>query len=87
MLRFPLAAVALILSIFVSPVTAGELRREVLPSRALGRDLPFLVYVPDGYDSDIKYYPVLYLLHGAGDDENAWATVKNQQPPGTNARR
>src|SRR4051794_23317371 len=74
MLRFPLAAVALILSIFVSPATAGELRREVLPSRALGRDLPFLVYVPDGYDSDTKYYPVLYLLHGAGDDENAWAT-------------
>jgi len=74
MLRFALAAVALILSTFVSPAIAGELRREVLHSAALGRDLPFLVYVPDGYDSDTKNYTVLYLLHGAGDDENAWAS-------------
>lgn len=74
MLRFALAAVALILATFVPPATAGELRREVLLSQALGRDLPFLVYVPDGYNSGNKYYTVLYLLHGAGDNENAWAT-------------
>lgn len=52
---------------------AGELRRDVIPSIHLGREFPFLVYVPDGYDSGQQHYPVLYLLHGAGDNENSWA--------------
>jgi enterochelin esterase-like enzyme len=29
------------------------------------------VYLPPGYSKDTKY-PVLYLLHGAGDDETGW---------------
>lgn len=31
-----------------------------------------VVYTPPGYSKD-KKYPVLYLLHGAGDDENGWS--------------
>jgi enterochelin esterase-like enzyme len=32
------------------------------------------VYLPPGYDrSPRKRYPVLYLLHGYGDDEGAWS--------------
>ncbi len=30
------------------------------------------VYTPPGYTKD-KKYPVLYLLHGIGGDENEWA--------------
>ena len=30
-----------------------------------------VVYTPPGYSKDTKY-PVLYLLHGAGDDETGW---------------
>lgn len=30
------------------------------------------VYTPAGYDSGDRRYPVLYLLHGMGGDENAW---------------
>src|SRR3712207_6163523 len=30
-----------------------------------------LVYTPPGFSKDRKY-PVLYLLHGAGDDETGW---------------
>lgn len=30
-----------------------------------------VVYTPPGYSKDAKY-PVLYLLHGAGDDETGW---------------
>src|SRR5437870_2139943 len=30
-----------------------------------------VVYTPPGYSKDTRY-PVLYLLHGAGDDENGW---------------
>lgn len=35
--------------------------------------MPFVVYLPDGYESAHQFYPVLYLLHGAGGDERAWA--------------
>ena len=32
------------------------------------------VYVPAGYDENLsERYPVLYLLHGAGEDESGWA--------------
>lgn len=52
---------------------AGDLRRESIPSASLGRDLPYLIYVPDGYDEGQQHYPVLYLLHGAADNETSWA--------------
>ena len=33
------------------------------------------VYVPAGYDENLsERYPVLYLLHGAGEDETGWPT-------------
>ena len=32
-----------------------------------------LVYTPPGYDAQTKMrYPVLYLQHGAGEDETGW---------------
>jgi enterochelin esterase-like enzyme len=55
-----------------SVVHASEIRRETVASPALGRSLAYLVYVPDGYDAGALRYPVLYLLHGAGSDENTW---------------
>jgi enterochelin esterase family protein len=33
------------------------------------------VYTPPGYESSTKEYPVLYLLHGAGGDEDAWTAL------------
>ena len=32
------------------------------------------VYLPEGYATSEKNYPVLYLLHGSGDDETGWLT-------------
>jgi enterochelin esterase-like enzyme len=52
---------------------AGEIRLESFASKALGRDMPFEVYLPEGYRGGAQHYPVLYLLHGAGGDERAWA--------------
>ena len=51
---------------------AGEIERYHVQSRALGRDLPYLVYIPKGHAATAAKLPVLYLLHGAGGDENAW---------------
>jgi enterochelin esterase-like enzyme len=54
---------------------ASEMGRQVVPSPALARDLPFTVYLPDGYDQSSLRYPVLYLLHGAGGDDGVWTDV------------
>jgi enterochelin esterase family protein len=34
-----------------------------------------MVYTPPGYESGTTKYPVLYLLHGGGGDEEAWLTM------------
>ena len=34
-----------------------------------------IVYTPPGYENTTKEYPVLYLLHGGGGDEEAWSTL------------
>jgi enterochelin esterase-like enzyme len=35
----------------------------------------FYVYAPPGYDANTnEKYPVLYILHGGGEDERGWAT-------------
>jgi len=56
---------------------ASEVRQHSLNSAALGRELNYLVYLPDGYDNAMTGYPVLYLLHGAGGDESSY--VRNGQ--------
>jgi S-formylglutathione hydrolase FrmB len=41
-----------------------------LPSKILNRSVPYCVLLPPSYDSErTLHYPVLYLLHGLGDDE------------------
>ena len=34
-----------------------------------------MVYTPPDYASSTRKYPVLYLLHGGGGDEDAWLTM------------
>jgi enterochelin esterase family protein len=34
-----------------------------------------MVYTPPGYETSTQKYPVLYLLHGGGGDEDAWLTM------------
>lgn len=51
---------------------SGELFSDSVPSTALGRDLKFTVYLPDGYKDAPGKFPVVYLLHGAGGDEYEW---------------
>jgi len=43
-------------------------------SDALGKEMPFTVYLPQGYGSSPDgRYPVLYMLHGLGGDQGQWA--------------
>ena len=41
-------------------------------SPALGTTRRLSVYTPAGYEGGKRKYPVLYLLHGSGGDEDAW---------------
>ena len=45
-------------------------------SKILGLNRRLTVYTPYGYEANKKAkYPVLYLLHGAGGDEEAWTSM------------
>ena len=45
-------------------------------SKILGINRRLTVYTPYGYEANPKQkYPVLYLLHGAGGDEEAWSSM------------
>src|SRR5207247_838258 len=44
-------------------------------SKSLGRFRRMHVYTPPGYESGQGKFPVFYLLHGAGDCDEAWTSV------------
>jgi enterochelin esterase-like enzyme len=51
-----------------------------VPSKILKMDRKYAIYLPPDYESSTRSYPVLYLLHGAGDDHTGWVQfgeVKN----------
>jgi enterochelin esterase-like enzyme len=43
-----------------------------MQSDILGSERHYAVYLPPDYDLSERRYPVLYLLHGAGDDQTGW---------------
>ncbi len=54
-------------------VPHGEVRERWYHSAITGRWRRCFVYTPPGYDANpSKRYPVLYLQHGAGEDERGW---------------
>ena len=60
----------------VNDVRHGTVRKVWYDSPTLGITRRMTIYTPPGYDEDKKTrYPVFYLLHGAGGDEDAWMTL------------
>src|SRR6187455_2355155 len=43
-----------------------------LKSKILNMDRKYAIYLPPGYETSTRSYPVLYLLHGGGDDQTGW---------------
>jgi enterochelin esterase-like enzyme len=41
-------------------------------SKILNMDRKFAIYLPPDYETSQRSYPVLYLLHGSGDDQTGW---------------
>jgi enterochelin esterase-like enzyme len=59
----------------VKDIPHGDIRIKRYYSTVYNKWRQFYVYTPAGYDSNTnEKYPVLYILHGGGEDERGWAT-------------
>ena len=59
----------------VNKVAHGTVSKIWYESPTAGLTRRVTVYTPAGYETSGKEYPVLYLLHGIGGDENAWSEL------------
>ena len=59
----------------VNDVPHGTVSKVWYDSPSLGMDRRLTIYTPAGYETSGKRYPVFYLLHGMGGDENAWSEL------------
>lgn len=56
-------------------VPHGAVAEVTYRSTSLGQFRRMHVYTPPGYERGTEAYPVFYLLHGAGDSDDAWTSV------------
>jgi len=58
-------------------IPAGNVHTVKFASAALGQERMFNILLPLEYDKSTRRYPVLYLLHGYGDDHMMWSLRSN----------
>ncbi len=56
-------------------VPHGEIRSAWYHSGAVDAPRRLHIYTPPGYEGGTDRYPVLYLLHGSGDEDSGWSTI------------
>lgn len=57
----------------------------VMKSKILNMERKYAIYLPPDYDTSERSYPVLYLLHGSGDDQTGWVQFGEIQRIADNA--
>lgn len=57
----------------ITDVRHGSVSQAWYPSPSLGLNRRMVIYTPPGYEGSGERYPVLYLLHGGGGDEDQWS--------------
>ncbi|MFN8239368.1 MAG: alpha/beta hydrolase-fold protein [Bacteroidales bacterium] len=62
----------IILTTVINAQTGKVFDNLSMKSNILKMDRKFAIYLPPDYESSQRSYPVLYLLHGAGDDQTGW---------------
>jgi endo-1,4-beta-xylanase len=50
-------------------------RYQTFPSKVLGAEVSYLLYLPPDYEKETKRYPVIYWLHGIGGNQRGGATI------------
>jgi enterochelin esterase-like enzyme len=59
----------------IHDVPHGNVTRTWYTSAQYKTDRRLTIYTPPGYETGKNKYPVLYLLHGSGGDEEAWISL------------
>ncbi len=62
----------LIIALSLVAQTGKVMDNLTMTSKILKMERKYAVYLPPDYESSQRSYPVLYLLHGAGDDQTGW---------------
>lgn len=62
----------LFLSLVIMSQTGKVSDNLSLKSKVLNMDRKYAIYLPPDYEGSQRSYPVLYLLHGGGDDHTGW---------------
>jgi len=64
---------ALIIAAINLNAQTGKVHDELtMESKILNMERKYAIYLPPDYESSERSYPVLYLLHGGGDDQTGW---------------
>jgi enterochelin esterase-like enzyme len=66
------AAVFLLFASFAMAQESKVFDRLTMQSKILNMERKYAIYLPPGYEQSDREYPVLYLLHGGGDDQTGW---------------
>jgi enterochelin esterase-like enzyme len=66
-----------IVAVFLTPLVLAAQTGKVydnltMSSKILKTERKYAVYLPPDYETSQRSYPVLYLLHGGGDDQTGW---------------
>lgn len=67
---------SIFLAVFLSSLIYGQsgqvLDNLSMTSKILKMERKYAIYLPPDYETSRRSYPVLYLLHGGGDDQTGW---------------
>lgn len=61
--------------LLVTLAAPAKIVQEEIHSDKMKRSIPCLIVLPDDYDTRCSY-PVVYLLHGYGGNQNTWIRTK-----------
>ena len=71
-LLFNLVLIASLLTGNIFAQTGKVFDNLTMTSKILSGERKFAIYLPPNYETSERTYPVLYLLHGSGDDQTGW---------------
>jgi enterochelin esterase-like enzyme len=72
MKKFVLSILFLSFIILLQAQTGKVMDNLSMKSKILSMDRKYAIYLPPDYETSQRSYPVLYLLHGGGDDHTGW---------------
>lgn len=73
--------ISLLLTLFLCVATLSAQQVDTITIHSkMGHDLKNVIILPESYTHSDTRYPVVYLLHGCGDNYSAWLKIKPELP-------